>query len=65
MRILVAAAVPEGAVVRLPYGNTFDEFKITRIENSTPVAGKITWYTDTLQSMVVPASLRVDVKELP
>ena len=65
MRTLVAAAVPEQAVVRLPYKGGYDKFKILKVENATPTPGKITWQTDNQQSVTVPAGLRVDIVELP
>lgn len=65
MRTLVAAAISEQTIVRLPYKGGFDKFKILKVENSTPTPGKITWQTDTHESITVSASLRVDVVELP
>ena len=65
MKTLVAAAIPEQTIVRLPYKGGFDKFKIIKIENATPIPGKITWSTDTQQSVTVSAGLRVDVVELP
>lgn len=65
MKTLVAAAIPEQSVVRLPHNGGFDKFKIVKIENSTPITGKITWHTDTQQSVTVQAGLRVDVVSLP
>lgn len=65
MRTAVAAAIPEGATVRLPYNGGFDKFKIVTVENGNPTPGKITWRTDTGQSITVPASLRVDIVALP
>lgn len=65
MRVLPAAAIHIQTIVRLPHGGEFDQFKILKVENSTPVPGKITWHTDTQQSIIVPANLRVDVVMLP
>ena len=65
MKTLVAAAIPEQTIVRLPYNGGFDQFKILKVENGTPISGKITWSTDTQQSVTVSAGLRVDVVELP
>lgn len=65
MRTLVAAAIPEQAIVRLPYKGGFDKFKIIKVENATPTPGKITWSTDTQESVTVSANLRVDVVALP
>ena len=65
MKTLPAAAIHEGTIVRLPHNEGFDEFKIIKVENATPIPGKITWHTDTQQSVTVPAGLRVDVVEMP
>lgn len=64
MRTLVAAAIPEGSVVHMPHKDTFTKFKIDKVLNATPEAGKITWLVGPIK-MVVPASLLVDVVSLP
>lgn len=65
MRTLPAAAIQAQTIVRLPHNGGFDKFKILKVENSTPIPGKITWHTDTQQSIIVGGSLRVDVVALP
>ena len=67
VKTLVAAAIPEQSVVMMPDGTKNVKFKILRVENSTPEAGKITWYhsINPPQTIVLPASLLVDVVSLP
>lgn len=69
MNLLPAAAVPEGAVVKIPdntpVGDSFLEIHIDSIENNTPVAGKITWYDKRGLHTVIGAATRVEVISLP
>jgi hypothetical protein len=65
MSSLVAAAIKEQTTVRIPYNRGFDKFKILKVENATPIPGKITWHTDTNRSITVSACLRVDIVALP
>ena len=63
MRELVAAAIPEQAVVARADGSTIT---IGRVENATPEAGKITWTDkDSGNRLVVSAARRVPVVSLP
>ena len=60
---LPAAAIPEGATVLLEWveGEEPEELVIDHVENSTPRAGKITWYRKDGTNVVMSATLRVEV----
>lgn len=56
MRTLPAAAVSKGDTIRV----NDDEVTVTKIENATPVAGRITWNG----SIEIGAGVRVEVVRL-
>lgn len=61
MRMLPAAAIPKGSVVLLE-GADFD---IQKVENATPMPGRITWTSQAGRSVEVGGAQRVEVVSLP
>lgn len=56
--IVVAAAVPEGALVRLDENETI---LIDVVENGSPRPGKITWIDKDGTAICLPANKRMEV----
>lgn len=70
MRSLVGAAIPLGAVVRLPREDIEDSdeqnITIKSIENATPTLGQITWWTEELAGpVVIHATTSIRIVSLP
>jgi hypothetical protein len=72
MRMLPAAAIPEGSVISMEESPGFPGVKnvrITHIENSTPVPGRIMWTCEGDYEGViyieVGGAQRIEVVELP
>lgn len=67
MHILVAAAVPEGSVVKIPEDLMYNQeyMTIIKIQYGTPRPGSIAWYDEDNLEVIVKANLKLEVKELP
>lgn len=69
MRVLPAAAIPVGAVVRTPDnappGWNHLEFNIDLVENNVPVVGQITWHDNRGWAMHIGAAVPVEIVSLP
>lgn len=61
MRKLPAAAIPKGTVVLLDGAH----FGIQKVENATPVAGRITWVSQVGRRVEVGGADRIQVVSLP
>jgi len=61
--VLPAAAVAKGTLVRI-YGRR-QEFRVVKIENSTPEPGSITWIDEDGLEEVVGGAERVGILEWP
>ncbi len=64
--ILVAAAIPEGSLVKIPaLLGKVEEMRIDHVENSTPRPGKITWRDTNGLEVIIGGNVRIEVLELP
>lgn len=68
-RLLVAAAVPKKATVRIPdetpVGPSYMDVTIERVQNATPREGQITWTYMGGLSVVIGAATNVHIISLP
>lgn len=66
-RVMVAAAIPEGSVVRIPE-DVYPELgvqKIVEVLFSTPAPGSITWILEDGFDVMVGGAKKIEVVSLP
>lgn len=65
MKILVAAAIPEGSIVGVLEDDVRVVVEIVKKENSTPISGLITWHLSDGETLVVNAGEEFEIISMP